>query len=142
MELVKIINGNPVPYTEAAFRAANKHTVYGPVVSSRHLNPQGVYRVSKPPKPEVPVGQKAEQDVLPTQNEAGHWVLGWTLVPLSEDEARELRDQLLSESDWVVAKASEAGQPVAPQWVEYRQALRDITAQAGFPYEVTWPIKP
>jgi hypothetical protein len=24
----------------------------------------------------------------------------------------------------------------------YRQALRDITAQAGFPTNVTWPTKP
>jgi hypothetical protein len=25
---------------------------------------------------------------------------------------------------------------------EYRQALRDITSQEGFPYDVTWPTKP
>lgn len=142
MGLVKIIDGNPVPYTEAAFRAANKHTVYGPVVSSRHLNPQGVYRVLKLPEPEAPVGQKAEQDVMPTQNEHGHWVLGWTLVSLSEDEARALRGKLLADSDWVVVKASEAGEPVSDEWVTYRQALRDIPDQSGFPHSVEWPTKP
>ncbi len=142
MELIKLIDGKPVPYTEAAFRAANKHTVYGPVVSSRHLNAQGVYRVSKLPEPEAPVGQKAKLDAMPTQNEQGHWVLGWTLVPLSEDEARSLRNKLLADCDWVVVKASEAGEPVAPEWATYRQALRDIPQQAGFPDDVTWPEKP
>lgn len=27
-------------------------------------------------------------------------------------------------------------------WATYRQALRDITAQAGFPYKIIWPTKP
>ncbi len=27
-------------------------------------------------------------------------------------------------------------------WITYRQALRDITSQPGFPTSVTWPIKP
>ncbi|MGA0926878.1 MAG: phage tail assembly chaperone [Burkholderiaceae bacterium] len=31
---------------------------------------------------------------------------------------------------------------MSPAWASYRQALRDITGQAGFPYAVTWPTKP
>jgi len=31
---------------------------------------------------------------------------------------------------------------MTPEWATYRQALRDITAQEGFPYEVVWPPKP
>ena len=27
-------------------------------------------------------------------------------------------------------------------WAAYRQALLDVPAQAGFPHEVTWPVKP
>lgn len=27
-------------------------------------------------------------------------------------------------------------------WADYRQALLDITKQAGFPHNVTWPAKP
>jgi hypothetical protein len=27
-------------------------------------------------------------------------------------------------------------------WADYRQALLDVPEQTGFPYEVTWPIKP
>ena len=31
---------------------------------------------------------------------------------------------------------------ITPEWASYRQALRDITAQEGFPYSVIWPTKP
>lgn len=55
---------------------------------------------------------------------------------------RARRDVLLRASDWIVAKSYEAGEPVPEAWVSYRQALRDITAQEGFPYQVTWPAKP
>ena len=139
MDMIKLIDGNPVPYTEASFRAANKHTVYGPVVSSRHLNAQGVYRVSKLHEPEAPVGQKAILDAMPAQNEAGHWVLGWTLVALSADEARALRDKLLVACDWTQVADAPVDQAA---WAAYRQALRDVPEQAGFPDNVTWPEEP
>lgn len=138
MDMIKLIDGNPVPYSEAAFRADNKHTVYGPAVSSRHLNAQGVYRVSKLRKPETPVGQKAVLDAMPTQNEAGHWVLGWTLVALSADEARALRDTLLAATDWT----ANTDITMSDEMRAYRQALRDVPSQAGFPDNVTWPEKP
>ena len=138
MDMIKLIDGNPVPYSEAAFRADNKHTVYGPVVSSRHLNAQGVYRVSKLPEPEAPVGQKAVLDAMPAQNEAGHWVLGWTLVALSADEARTLRDSLLADTDWT----ANSDVTMSDEMRTYRQALRDVPSQAGFPNDVTWPVKP
>lgn len=138
MDMIKLIDGNPVPYSEAAFRAANKHTVYGPVVSSRHLNAQGVYRVSKLPEPEAPVGQKAILDAMPTQNDAGHWALGWTLVALSADEARALRDSLLAATDWT----ANSDVTMSDEMRTYRQALRDVPSQAGFPDDVTWPVKP
>ena len=139
MDMIKLIDGNPVPYSEAAFRAANKHTVYGPVVSSRHLNAQGVYRVSKLPEPEAPVGQKAILDAMPMQNEAGHWVLGWTLQALSADGARALRDKLLMACDWTQVADAPVDQSA---WAAYRQSLRDVPEQAGFPDNVAWPTAP
>ena len=55
---------------------------------------------------------------------------------------RTERDKLLAESDWMVIKSAETGVSLATVWAAYRQALRDITAQATFPTEVTWPVKP
>ena len=53
--------------------------------------------------------------------------------------ARATRDEKLSECDWTQV----ADAPVDKQvWATYRQALRDITAQEGFPWTVTWPESP
>ncbi len=50
------------------------------------------------------------------------------------------RTTLLASSDWtqlpdVPAQTKEA-------WIEYRQALRDITSQSGFPFVIDWPVQP
>lgn len=55
---------------------------------------------------------------------------------------RANRDFLLSETDWVVIKAMELSQTISTEMSTYRQALRDVPAQAGFPDTITWPTKP
>lgn len=56
--------------------------------------------------------------------------------------AKSKRDQLLMSTDWVVVKASEDKKAVSAAWKTYRQALRDITDQEGFPSNIVWPEKP
>jgi hypothetical protein len=58
------------------------------------------------------------------------------------DSARAKRDRLLSDSDWVTIRATDTGNPVPTKWQTYRQALRDITEQTGFPENIDWPEKP
>lgn len=55
---------------------------------------------------------------------------------------RDQRDKLLSECDWIVIKAKETSTNVPAAWKTYRQALRDISSQEGFPNTITWPTKP
>jgi len=52
---------------------------------------------------------------------------------------REQRTQKLSDSDWTQIADSTADKTA---WATYRQALRDITSQAGFPWTITWPDAP
>ena len=54
------------------------------------------------------------------------------------EEVRQERNSLLSETDWM------AGSDItmSDEWRTYRQALRDISSQEGFPNTVTWPTKP
>ena len=40
---------------------------------------------------------------------------------------RNLRNELLNESDWIVTKSLEAGVVVPEEWRTYRQELRDLT---------------
>lgn len=54
-------------------------------------------------------------------------------------DVRLQRDSLLSKSDWTQTQDA----PVDTQaWQEYRQALRDVTNQEGFPTTVVWPEEP
>ena len=52
---------------------------------------------------------------------------------------RRTRNDKLSDCDWTQIADSTADKP---KWATYRQALRDITAQAGFPWTITWPDAP
>lgn len=76
-------------------------------------------------------------------------VSGGELVSASQQDlidqqwvkVRYERFMLLAESDWRVTRATETGVPMSPQWVAYRQALRDVTTQAD-PFAIMWPTPP
>lgn len=78
--------------------------------------------------------------------------LGWTWdgdvfsspPPFTQtaDEIREIRNQMLIDSDWVMVEAQATNSEVPEDWASYRQALRDLPQQAGFPENVEWPIRP
>ena len=52
---------------------------------------------------------------------------------------REQRNIKLAECDWTQLADSTADKLA---WATYRQSLRDITAQAGFPWTIDWPVAP
>ena len=53
-------------------------------------------------------------------------------------EVRAERDELIAATDWWAVQDRVMSQAEK----DYRQALRDVPAQAGFPHTVTWPTKP
>ncbi|MBQ7383644.1 MAG: phage tail assembly chaperone [Clostridia bacterium] len=55
---------------------------------------------------------------------------------------REKRQKLLDSSDWTQGADSPLDTERRRVWAEYRRALRDITEQVDFPYEVIFPTKP
>jgi hypothetical protein len=54
--------------------------------------------------------------------------------------ARYKRDDLLKDSDWT--QNADIPQATKDKWVPYRQSLRDVTQQAGFPSNIVWPTTP
>jgi hypothetical protein len=58
--------------------------------------------------------------------------------------ARAQRDQLLVESDWTdtLSAKSRLGDALYAAWQVYRQSLRDLPQQTGFPLDIAWPTKP
>jgi len=58
--------------------------------------------------------------------------------PATESQIRQKRDNLIADTDvWALSDRTMTAEQTA-----YRQALRDITDQAGFPITITWPTKP
>lgn len=58
------------------------------------------------------------------------------------EQAKNVRDQRntkLAECDWTQLSDAPVDQAA---WSTYRQALRDITLQSGFPWDIQWPSKP
>jgi hypothetical protein len=52
---------------------------------------------------------------------------------------RASRDEKLKNCDWTQVADAPVDKAV---WATYRQALRDVTTQTGFPWTITWPDSP
>jgi hypothetical protein len=64
-------------------------------------------------------------------------------VPTQEEKAaaiRAERDALLATTDWT--QLPDVPEAIREAYAVYRQALRDVPQQSGFPDVVEWPIKP
>jgi len=59
------------------------------------------------------------------------------MAPIMAPQVRAQRDTLLAESD-----AMALADRITADWTTYRQALRDVPAQEGFPLSVEWPTQP
>ena len=55
-----------------------------------------------------------------------------------KERVRQERDQLIAATDWWALP----DRTMTAKQTAYRQALRDITDQSGFPTDITWPTKP
>ena len=63
-------------------------------------------------------------------------------VPLQAIAARAQRDQLLASTDWAVLPDSPLDGMSQTALKAYRQALRDVPQQEGFPNSISWPNMP
>lgn len=63
-------------------------------------------------------------------------------VAQTEEEIRSQRDRLLADTDWTQVLDAPISAESREAFRVYRQALRDITEQEGFPADVVWPEMP
>ena len=85
---------------------------------------------------------------VPDEVEPGWIKQGDAFVPPPDDllrqrkeiEVRSERDRKLAASDWT--QLPDAPLDTKTEWATYRQALRDVTSQTGFPFDVAWPTPP
>ena len=87
-----------------------------------------------------PVAQRKIQ-IAPTLKNGKVYTCGIEQVTDAEKavEVRALRSAQLAGSDWTQLADSTVNKAA---WASYRQALRDIPKQTGFPWGVVWPTQP
>ena len=109
----------------------------------------GIDPVLSTPRPEPSGAYKAVTRNGVEQNADGNWVQAWIEQDITGDdriahdeknalEARTKRDGLLTETDHFGL----SDVTMSAEMTAYRQALRDVPQQAGFPSTITWPTKP
>jgi hypothetical protein len=107
--------------------------------------------ITRAPHPPYDHSMPIDRKIIITQLEPGLW----ETRPITDEERHTLRadskaktiiqrNKYLSDSDiYVLPDRWETyDDETKNKWTKFRQALRDITKQQGFPYDQKWPIHP
>lgn len=129
------------PYSIGRLRADNPGTSFPAEINKETLADFDVYPVISVPAP--PCDSKTHRTERSVDLLNQEWHEAWQVVELPQDLAsaniRAERNRRLADCDWTQLPDA----PVdAGAWATYRQALRDISSQTGFPWNVTWPTEP
>lgn len=135
------------PYTLTDLIRANPGTSFAKTISDETAAAFNCY-------PVAPIDPPPEDHTVNLERTAiksgDYWFEQWVSTPATPaqiaerttakaNDIRAQRNQLLVNCDWTQL-------PDAPvntaAWATYRQELRDISGQAGFPWNVTWPTEP
>ncbi len=139
---LKIKNGIPEAYSIEQLRRDNPSTSFPEAPGDSLLAKYDVYPFYQA---DYPVTDWMTVRVVPgdfEKDKAGKWFQPYTTEQLPlEDASRNVRgqrDAFLQQTDWMALSDN----IMSDGMKAYRQALRDITSQVGFPYNVNWPVKP
>jgi len=136
------------PYSIGQLRKDNPQVSFPKNPTDTLLASYNVFPVTATERPVYDTITQNLTEGTPSRTE-GVWTQVWVVSEATPDEvtqrtsdlassARSQRDNLLSQTDWMAMSDN----TVTPEWASYRQALRDVTAQPGFPFAVEWPSKP
>ena len=133
--------------TESEFRALHPNTGFPSQLTEQIINAFGGDIVFEGPQAQPTRYQIGFRDGIELVN--GKWFNKYSVADLDADAiaakdaeqakaVRTQRNQLLAESDWTQLADAPVDKTV---WSVYRQSLRDISSQKGFPWDVVWPEK-
>jgi hypothetical protein len=134
------------PYTLGMLRKDNSNISFPKNISDEDLAKFNVVRVTPTAKP---VYDYTKDFSVTAEKVNDVWVEKWIatnvtaeeIASRTENKANEVRaerDYKLSKTDWRFRSDMNPNQA----WIDYCQALRDVPAQAGFPWDVQWPSQP
>ena len=112
----------------------------------------GLDPVFESPTPTTTRYQVAFKDGV-EQDAQGRWLWKWSISEMSDEAkaamdaqqaeaVRSTRNTKIAQCDWTQLDDTPITNAKKLEWAAYRQALRDVPEQAGFPWDVTWPEKP
>lgn len=134
--------------TDSEFRSLHPNTSFPPQLTVELLDSFGADPVLNGPQAQPTRYQVAFRDGVEEIN--GQWFTKFSVADMDADAIASLdasqadsvraeRNRKLTASDWTQV----ADAPVdKAAWAAYRQGLRDVPSQAGFPWDVTWPVEP
>lgn len=138
------------PYSVDALKRDNPQVSFPETIFNELLALFNVFPVVSS-KPEInQETQLVYQDGYLYNTDSGHWEIVWVVcdktpekiqaeIALRCQEIRRERNNLLAQCDWTQLSDCPVNNAL---WATYRQELRDITKQVGFPSEVVWPSQP
>ena len=152
--LIQIESGQPVgdPINEREFKLLHSNVSFTIPLEVEDVISRGyaLYQESKPP--ETSNHELAERST-PVQVSSELWETGWSVRQMTSEESikadadqsalvRKERDSLLAQSDWTQFTDSPLSENVKTAWASYRDSLRNIPSQSGFPWDIIWPEMP
>jgi len=153
MKYIHAQNSNLIeyPYSIEKLRRDNPGTSFPYVMNNEELSAWGVYSVEE----QSPPAYNEQKEVISLRipeldSETGAWIAKWEKISYSVEDieriekaeaslVRTQRNELLQKTDHTQLNdfpCTEARKLVINN---YRQALRDLPAQDGFPWDVVWP---
>ena len=152
--LIQLQDGHPIghPVTEENLRLLFPEMDLPEVLTPDLVAPLGFGLYTATPAPEVTGPYERLIEAPPARDAVGVWIQVWQVVPMTEAERvaadAEAARLLRRERDYLLSRCDHTQLPDAPAtidraaWAAYRQALRDLPVQPGFPHQVTWPTPP
>jgi hypothetical protein len=149
----KIINDvvEKYPYSINELRRDNPNVSFPVNLTTEQLEEWDVFSVIDVEQPIVDHTQDVSLSVPTKIN--GVWTQTWAVVDVDEatieyrtkekaESVRDERNKKLSATDWTQLIDSPFSNDTNGVWQVYRQALRDVPTQQGFPWNVIWPSEP
>ena len=146
--------------SQGEIRAMHKNTSFPRVWRENVHESIGIDPVLITPQPEAsgPYKRVVRNGAV---EDGGNWVQAWVeqdmfatdgdgtkadketayqanLDAAAAERVRTERDSKLAKTDWLALSDT----TMSSEWTTYREALRDVPEQGGFPDTVTWPTEP
>jgi hypothetical protein len=137
--------------TDGEFRAAFPSTGFPIHITEQTYNEFGYDVVLEGPQAQPTRYQVGFADGV--QQIDGKWFTKYSVADMDdeakaakdEEQAKNVRTQRtekLRDCDWTQLDDTPMSNTQKAGWAEYRQALRDVPNQAGFPFDIEWPTQP